>query len=365
MALKGKLKTAGILSGCVVLLFALAFFGFSWMLPSSPKNPLDGVRVPQGEVSGSGRSPLQQAPGSPASMKEAGGKEGKEPPLSLEDQLVKELKQLYGGAVFRKSTLEVFQKVKQFLMDLYPQDGRQRFYRILERAFPEQADEIRAALEKMAAYNRWLAENRHRLRQMNDLERQGFLWEQREALFGDAAPDIWSEEVLAYEKRKQEMRDTISLLDASDDTTIEEKLDIYKDTLHRAYEDSPEAYILENKSMLARVFFSIDSVQKELEQMPPEHRQWEINQIRRDLGFNEELIQQMEARDAHRNRRWKNGREYMQAREAIVEQYPGPQQEEKLEALREEYFGHEAETIEREEKDGFFRYERERVYGRN
>jgi hypothetical protein len=46
--------------------------------------------------------------------------------------------------------------------------------------------------------------------------------------------------------------------------------------------------------------------------------------------------------------------------------FKGPEREEKLKALREKYFQDEANTIEREEEnDNFFRFERPHIYGRN
>lgn len=74
----------------------------------------------------------------------------------------------------------------------------------------------------------------------------------------------------------------------------------------------------------------------------------------------------MEKLDAKRNERWKTGLEYMAEREKVVVEYEGEQQKEKLTALREKYYKHEAKTIElEEEKDGFFRFNRPRYYGRN
>ncbi|MCK7512873.1 MAG: hypothetical protein MZV70_58535 [Desulfobacterales bacterium] len=74
----------------------------------------------------------------------------------------------------------------------------------------------------------------------------------------------------------------------------------------------------------------------------------------------------MAAIDAKREQRWNNGLEYMQERNAIVENFTGPEQEDKLKDLREKYFQDEANTIEREEEnDKFFRFERPHVYGRN
>ena len=64
-------------------------------------------------------------------------------------------------------------------------------------------------------------------------------------------------------------------------------------------------------------------------------------------------------------RRWKNGLAYMQERARLQTRFEGAALEGELRALREEYFAHEAPTIEAEERDGFFRFERPRIDGRN
>lgn len=73
----------------------------------------------------------------------------------------------------------------------------------------------------------------------------------------------------------------------------------------------------------------------------------------------------MEKRDAERNQRRDVGLKYMAAREKVVSQFEGAEQEEKLKEIREEFFKDEAKTIELEEADEFFRFERPRYYGRN
>lgn len=184
-------------------------------------------------------------------------------------------------------------------------------------------------------------------------------------LFGDDAEDIWSEEVARYEQRKMDVRDTIARLDDSNDTTIYEKLDEYQNSLNRAYEDSPEAYVLQNKDLLAKVFFGLNSVQNELKEMDPDQRKLEINSIRNEMGYTQAQIEKLEDFDDYRNRRWDNGLAYMEERDRIVRELEGPELETAINELRETYFKHEAKTIRIEEEDGFFRYTRKRVYGRN
>ena len=99
--------------------------------------------------------------------------------------------------------------------------------------------------------------------------------------------------------------------------------------------------------------------------MNPEERQLEINNIRSKIGLNRQEIEQMAEIDAKYEQRWNIGLKYIQERNDLVENFKGPEQEEKLKALREKYFQDEANTIEREENDKFFRFERPHIYGRN
>jgi hypothetical protein len=83
------------------------------------------------------------------------------------------------------------------------------------------------------------------------------------------------------------------------------------------------------------------------------------------MGFSDQQIETMARRDADNTLRWETGLQYMKEREAVVQQYNGPEQEEKLKVLREQYFDDEAKTIELEEKDDFYRFKRPHIYGRN
>lgn len=284
--------------------------------------------------------------------------------MPIEDQLVKELKKYYGKTISQKSTQASIYDIRNAIIGSHP-DGKTFFNTILKRAFPDLADEIAGTMEKLDLYNRWLAENEPALSQMTTENRMAALWEKRTELFGDDAREIWSDEMLATETRKEKVHDVIAFLNESRDTTIEGKLNLYQDVLKETYKGSPEEYILSQQAILAKVFFSIDSVHEELKQMNPDQRQMTINKIRRDMGFAEQQIEEMEKRDAERNRRWNAGLEYMEERKQVVETFEGSEQEEKLIVLREKYFKDEAQTIAREENDNFYRFERPRFYGRN
>ncbi len=353
------MKKTGMIIAGILVFSAMIFFSLYVLKPQDDRYITKNFQT-QGNAAvdreDSFTGPLPAGPGIGRDFPEKG---------SLEDRLVDELKKFYGDSISKKSTQAMLVKVMEFLTNLDPQHGESRFYNILKRAFPDLADEIMSIVKKMAAYNRWYEENRQRLAAMTELERKGAIWEKRREIFGDEAEAVWSEEVFAYEERKQTMKETIGLLDDAYDLTTEEKLKIYMDTLNETYGNTPEAYALENKSLLAKVFFGIESVQNELKEMPPDQRQAEINRIRREMGFTEAQVEEHEKIDQYRNRRWETGLLYMQERDALLAESEGEALEEKLKALREKYFKHEAKTIELEEKDGFFRFKRPRVYGRN
>ena len=297
----------------------------------------------------------------PSTIKEQLEKTG----MSVEDQLVRELRKYYGETIEQKSTQASIYEVRKSIAGTNP-DGMQFFYSVLRRAFPDFAAEIMDTLDKLDDYNQWLEENDDRLSQMSDDARLAALWEKRISLFGDDAYEIWDEELLAADARKSKVKDAIDRIDRSTDMSIAGKLDIYQNTLREAYEGSPEEFILSQTPILSKAFFSIDSVQDELKQMSPDERQQMINTVRRDMGFSEQQVAYMEKVDARRNKRWENGLEYMEERDKVVAGYDGEEQKEKLTTLREKYFKHEAKTIElEEEKDKFFRFKRPRYYGRN
>lgn len=285
--------------------------------------------------------------------------------MSVEDRLVQELTEFYGKTITEMSTQVLLLKIKNYLTRLYPDDGLDRFYSVLKRAFPKLADEIIKTLEIMELYLLWEKQRSHMLSRLNELEKEGLLWEKRKELFGDDAEEIWAEEVAIYEQRKTDVRDTISRLDGSYDTTIYEKLEEYQNSLSKAYKDTPEAYVLQNKDLLAKVFFGLNSVQKELKEMDPDQRKLEINSIRNEMGYTQAQIDKLEDFDEYRNRRWDNGLAYMEERDSIVLKLEGSELETALNELRTTYFKHEAKTIWLEEEEGFFRYTRKRVYGRN
>jgi hypothetical protein len=278
---------------------------------------------------------------------------------SFSDQLVKELQKYYGKTISDKSTQASLSGIRNFVMSTFPENGKVLFYNILKRAFPDYADDIMRTLDKLDQYSRWLEDNKTMHSKM-DMEKK------KRELFGEDADKIWSGDMLATEVRKAKMQDVMAVLNKSSDTTLDEKLDVYRSALNETYKGTPEEFFLDQKDILSKAFFSIDSVQDILKQMSPEERQQEINNVRSKMGFDSHEMEEMAEIDAQHEQRWNIGLEYMQERNDLVDNFKGPEQKEKLKALREKYFQDEANTIEREEEnDNFFRFERPHIYGRN
>jgi hypothetical protein len=248
----------------------------------------------------------------------------------------------------------------------YPEQGNALFVRIVSKAFPQWVSAILKAIALMDDYDAWLQGMLVSLNDMNSLEQQGTLWEKRRELFGDAATQIWQEEISAEQERQMTMRSTMEILDASYDTQMQERLYLLQSTFEESYADKIQNMVIDPKGVLAQVFFGFDAVQKDLSALPAEKRQVQINDIRKAMGFSEEQIESQSESDQKREVRWQNGYAYMAARKAAESDYVGDELVKELDKVREKFFAHEASTIKKEEEDlAFFRYMRPRIFGRN
>ena len=275
-----------------------------------------------------------------------------------------ELLRQYQDGIEQVSVQVSLLEIRNYILNLFPAIGQQLFVESIVEVFPQHADEILNTINKMDKYNRWLLENGKRLAAMSEIDNDRALWNKRIALFGKAAYKIWSGKLTAYEQRKQNVRDLLQHIEESDIISNEEKLHQLQTSLEDVYSYTIEGYAV-NKSLTSDLYLNIESVQKELSQLPPQQRQQKINDIRRRIGYTEAQIEKMSARDSERNRRWDNGLSYMKKREQLIKNFSGTELDYRMDALREEHFQHEAKTIAMEEESGFYRYLRPRVIGRN
>jgi hypothetical protein len=177
--------------------------------------------------------------------------------------------------------------------------------------------------------------------------------------------DFVREVARAEEAREQALRGAILGVGDEPGLTLDARLERLREAVAAARGENEAAAAFVTPSMLAEVFLRMDGVQRELAAMSPSERAGELAHIRRELGFDEQQVARMEAIDERREARWQNGLAYMKERERIAASFEGEALEAELRALREEYFAHEAKTIEAEERGGFYRFERPRIYGRN
>jgi hypothetical protein len=183
-----------------------------------------------------------------------------------------------------------------------------------------------------------------------------------------AAPseaEFLGEVVQASEAQEQALRDALLRIEGAEDLALAARLERWQEALRAARAAAPGAPIFEFPTMLAELFLRMDAVQSELAALSPSARAGELANIRRELGFDDDAIARMAALDERREGRWQNGLAYMQERERLMSTFEGGALETELRALREERFAHEARTIEAEEREGFYRFERPRIYGRN
>lgn len=258
-------------------------------------------------------------------------------------------------------------EIRDDLMIDYPEQGATLFERIVRTAFPELADQILALIAKKDIYDTWLLNNMLDLNEMDLSDQKEALWVKRYEIFGkEDAERIWEPERSEQEERAETMHTVIDMLNQSKDMAMHDRVYILKSAYDENFFGTVEDLVLDASGVLAQTIFSMDVVQDELRAMTPEQRQEEINAVRRQLGFEESQIEWLAQRDVQREQRWQNGYAYMAERAQIESQFSGEALEQNLDLVRDKYFKEEASTIKKEEEMlEFFRYKRERVYGRN
>ncbi|MFE8072548.1 hypothetical protein QQM79_15925 [Marinobacteraceae bacterium S3BR75-40.1] len=315
-------------------------------------------------------SPPQIAAAQPASSTFGDSNVAKQTSLSkiqvkgFVDTLADELKAEFGTRIKQIAVQAQLYTIRQKVLERFPDQGARYFEQAVRRAFPEQADTILLLMAKLDTYHEWLATENRTLMNLTPVQRLGRIWQKRQALFGDWAEQIWADERNALASKRKQMQSVLARLNQTPAANLEETLFQLRTALDETF-DGPWDEVINQRGMITQVFFSLDSVQNTLDQLPPDQRQTRIDQVRRKMGYDEEQITRLRKQDQWRNERWKNGKAYMAEREQVAAEADGLSREAALQKLREKYFGREAKTIRLEEENGFFRYERPRYYGRN
>jgi len=280
------------------------------------------------------------------------------------ETLAKELKDKFGDRIDEITIQARLYDVREDVVDRFPDNGRGYFREAVEIAFPDRAEAILELLARLERYREWRMTQNKTLMEMSPVARNGMLWQKRREIFGDRADILWADEREELMEKRQSVQDTLKRLSDADELTLQETLHQLNTALDETF-DEDMRHLVDESGTVTKMFFSLDAVQDKLKDLPPDERQARIDEVRREMGFSEEAVERMRERDQEREKRWQKGNEYMQEREAIVNRYEGEARKQRLNELRSEYFEHEAPTIRKEEQNGFFRYERPRVYGRN
>src|SRR5690554_5944995 len=130
-------------------------------------------------------------------------------PTQSGDQRVVELAvkylELYGDTITEPATQARLYNERRNLLARYPDSGNELFQSAITTAFPELADSIFALMTKLDRYNHWLDNHELRLQGLPDMERYAELWQQREAIFGPLASQIWAEEQNPVEAKSDQI----------------------------------------------------------------------------------------------------------------------------------------------------------------
>lgn len=239
-------------------------------------------------------------------------------------------------------------------------DIRGALARILHAAFPDEAQSLMTLWGARERYEAWMREHRAELAGLPADERRARLWAARREMFGDEADELF--EAFA---RNEAIADALTQIDAQPTGTVQERFDRYVDAIEEQYGDAAPALMAARRQELVDRFVGLPSVQSELAAMSPEDRYAELRELRSSSGMDEAALSRWDALDRERDTRWDRGAQYMSERAAAVSSLDGEALERRLEDLRRQYFGAEADEIASEEAAGFFRFDRPREYGRN
>ncbi|MBU1170944.1 MAG: hypothetical protein KKD44_15395 [Proteobacteria bacterium] len=279
---------------------------------------------------------------------------------SFVDQAVESLRAEFLDKIDMKSSQASLIRLRQYLMETYPDSWKQLFTEIITKAFPEHAESIFSTLALLDTYNLWLEANKPKLANLDHDDIKAALWAKRRELFGLDANELWAEET-----RTEAIIDVLDILRDAYDTGLDEKLSIYAHAIGETYEDDTDPFLQNKKFYLSRAFLRMDSVQENLKAMDADTRSQSIRDVRIAMGYSEEDSKKLAHSDAENEKRWQQGYLYMDERAKILAAFQGVELKDKLSALQDTYFSYQAKTIQAEEASGFFRFERPRVYGCN
>jgi hypothetical protein len=281
-------------------------------------------------------------------------------PASRDAEAVSYLREQFGATISHKHTqIKAIEKLLAYLRGNYPDDWQDRVQAMLAGAFPGLASQLFAQYQNMTAYNDWMAANREELAKMSGHDRREALRDARFRFFGEDAAEIWEEEF-----RHSQIYDAMDAIRQSPDSTLEDKLTVYRNSIDQAYGDAAGDFIERRQTELLTKFLELPTVQQDLHRMNPAQRSAELERVREAMGLDEEARARWRDLDHERDQAWEVGDRYMRERDRLSQAWEGDERTRRLDELRAKHFGADADTIRQEEEAGFFRYGHKRVIGK-
>ena len=300
------------------------------------------------------------APG-PATVREARVKAGAdsapgEGTTEAED-FIAELRQRFGPWLhLGHARIKLIEQIIGYLKSRYPDDWEQRIEAFIAGAFPDLAEQLLANFRGLTGYNDFLAANRGALQAMSAAERREALWAARREAFGEQADEIWAAEI-----RNAKLQESLAGLGDAGHLRVTEKLEAFVEAIHEVYGEDAQSLLAQRRTELMNRFLDVDAVQGDLRAMAADERRAALRELRSGIGMDGEALQPWDALDEMRDAAWSRGQQYMAERGQLQAAGAGDGE---LAALRQKYFGEQAELIAAEEAGGFYRYDGERRIGR-
>lgn len=286
-----------------------------------------------------------------------------EAPLTLTEadaKFVRELREKFAGVIHIKhAQIKLIEQVMAYLQRLYPDDWQDRVYAYLRTLFPDLAGALYEKFQQLVRFNDWLRDNRNTLMQMPAASRRQALWDARREAFGEDA-----EQIFAGVVRNERLQDALAGLESAENLRFDEKLSVFMDAVHEIHGANAGHFIQNRQTELMNRFVEVPTVQADLRAMPAEERSMALRQMRSAMGLDEAALSRWDQLDRQRDQSWDSGQRYLAERRRIESEYEGEARDEQMQALRQREFGEEADIIRNEEEAGFYRYDRERRYGR-
>ncbi|ACY19138.1 lipase secretion chaperone [Haliangium ochraceum] len=322
----------------------------------------DGGTPSQAEVATVASSPAasENAAAEPA----AALARGEQPSLApaVDPELVAALRDEYGAHIGHASMqMRMIEALMRYFQQRFPDAWREHLLAAVRAAFPDHYDEIVALLDARLEYEMWVEDSRDSMSALSREDKREAVRAAREQMFGrERAEALW-----ASQYKSQALGDALSAIDTQQGASIGDRLDMYRDSLEDVYGDDVDGFLERHRHQAMSRFFDMNSVQRELAAMPAEERRAQMREVRAGMGLDDDALSRWDQLDEQRDERWSAGAQYMDERAQLAAELSGDALEARVHELRVEYFGELAETLRSEEQSGYFRFDDERVYGRN